>query len=813
MPMSMPMGAPISSVWSEHKTDDGRAYYFNRETNETTYEKPDALKTPAERSLGKCPWTEHKGDGGRTYYFNTETQESVWEEPEELTKYKAALAQILAQQQQQKQQAAAAVTSAAAAALLGSAASSVASAAAAGARAKAHAAGGAGGSKGGKGAGGGGGKGGAAAAAAAAAEAALGPGPDWKPADSQAGQIADFRAMLTQRGVNPDLKWQDIVAQIERDPRFEALSAKGLRKQTWAEWTNTRRKELVAEQRVRGAHAREALVDMLSAHPKPLSSGSYEEAEAEMTDEPRWWAVEDEAERRRLFADWAERALRDEAARVQKRMREQETALEALLARDTRIGLHSTWAEVKDMLAGEPAFEQLPRTARLDVFKRFIERVDREDKERQRRSRAEAAARRRDAVSALIKHLEQATEAGRLHYRSQWADEREAVLNSDVGQALAAAFNDSPDAAPMRGSNVAPLGAEAVARDEFERHCAGLDKLWSVDCRTVESEARSAGIALHEPITLADFLRRLRSGPAPSPMTAPGGESEEREGPLPRPLAVILASRPGQLRLAFDRVRAVAETDERDRRARIERNLERFRDLLMDYFFRSDHLDTTWEEARDLLRERSAYKALDRDDRIRLFDEHMTELRRRAEQSRQAREERRRLLELERLQQQQEQRRQQHEQQDQGPASGDHEEGEVGGSASAAASGEEGEEGEVASASAEGPSSGDARASRKRSRSEDGASDADSVQERGATRLRATDDQPAQDDPSDDEEAGAAPRADGGDARWGDERRPEWQDSSGAANGDDDGADKGPLERVPSQFADSDDDEEGAVKA
>ena len=35
-------------------------------------------------SVQKCPWTEHKAPDGRTYYFNNETKQSVWEKPDEL---------------------------------------------------------------------------------------------------------------------------------------------------------------------------------------------------------------------------------------------------------------------------------------------------------------------------------------------------------------------------------------------------------------------------------------------------------------------------------------------------------------------------------------------------------------------------------------------------------------------------------------------------------------------------------------------------------------------------------------------------------
>ena len=41
-------GAKKKDGWSEHKAPDGRLYFYNEETKQSSWEKPDALKTPAE---------------------------------------------------------------------------------------------------------------------------------------------------------------------------------------------------------------------------------------------------------------------------------------------------------------------------------------------------------------------------------------------------------------------------------------------------------------------------------------------------------------------------------------------------------------------------------------------------------------------------------------------------------------------------------------------------------------------------------------------------------------------------------------------
>ncbi|CAM5088863.1 unnamed protein product [Natator depressus] len=79
------------SMWTEHKSPDGRTYYYNTETKQSTWEKPDDLKTPAEQLLSKCPWKEYKSDSGKPYYYNSQTKESRWAKPKELEDLEAMI--------------------------------------------------------------------------------------------------------------------------------------------------------------------------------------------------------------------------------------------------------------------------------------------------------------------------------------------------------------------------------------------------------------------------------------------------------------------------------------------------------------------------------------------------------------------------------------------------------------------------------------------------------------------------------------------------------------------------------------------------
>lgn len=73
--------ASSSSLWTEHKMPDGRVYYFNKQTKQSVWEKPDELKSPSELILSRCEWRAHKTPEGKQYYYNTQTKVTSWTKP------------------------------------------------------------------------------------------------------------------------------------------------------------------------------------------------------------------------------------------------------------------------------------------------------------------------------------------------------------------------------------------------------------------------------------------------------------------------------------------------------------------------------------------------------------------------------------------------------------------------------------------------------------------------------------------------------------------------------------------------------------
>ncbi|XP_073223341.1 pre-mRNA-processing protein 40A isoform X2 [Cicer arietinum] len=73
-----------ASDWQEHSSADGRRYYYNKRTRQSSWEKPLELMSPLERADASTVWKEFTSSDGRKYYYNKVTQQSTWTIPEEL---------------------------------------------------------------------------------------------------------------------------------------------------------------------------------------------------------------------------------------------------------------------------------------------------------------------------------------------------------------------------------------------------------------------------------------------------------------------------------------------------------------------------------------------------------------------------------------------------------------------------------------------------------------------------------------------------------------------------------------------------------
>lgn len=73
-------------AWVKGTTDDGLEYFYNTQTGESQWDKPEEFQGESVSSdpivaISSSAWMEAVSPDGYTYYYNTETGESSWEKP------------------------------------------------------------------------------------------------------------------------------------------------------------------------------------------------------------------------------------------------------------------------------------------------------------------------------------------------------------------------------------------------------------------------------------------------------------------------------------------------------------------------------------------------------------------------------------------------------------------------------------------------------------------------------------------------------------------------------------------------------------
>jgi len=72
--------------WTEYKDPEGTPYWYNSETQETSWYRPKSNVPVPETKLlpasDRNNWTRYEDDSGTPYWYNAKTQESAWVEPQ-----------------------------------------------------------------------------------------------------------------------------------------------------------------------------------------------------------------------------------------------------------------------------------------------------------------------------------------------------------------------------------------------------------------------------------------------------------------------------------------------------------------------------------------------------------------------------------------------------------------------------------------------------------------------------------------------------------------------------------------------------------
>uniref|UniRef100_A0A8D3DWU5 Pre-mRNA-processing factor 40 homolog A n=1 Tax=Scophthalmus maximus TaxID=52904 RepID=A0A8D3DWU5_SCOMX len=361
------------SLWTEHKSLDSKTYYYNTETKQSTWEKPDDLKSPAEQMLSKCPWKEYKSDTGKPYYYNSQTKESRWTKPKELEDLEAHLAkyhflfpfsvEVPKEERPELQK-------------------------------KTY---------------------------------------KWNTKE-EAKQA--FKELLKEKGVSSNSSWEQAMKMIINDPRYSALPKLSEKKQAFNAYKVQTEKEEKEEARIKYKESKETFQRFLENHGKMTSTTRYKKAE-QMFCEQEVWSCVPERDRLEIYEDvlfYLAKKEKEQAKQLRKRNWE---ALKNILDNMANVTYRTTWSEAQQYLLDNPTFaedEELQNMDKEDAlicFEEHIRALEKEEEEDKQKTLLRERRRQRKNRESFQKFLDELHDHGQLHSMSAWM-EMYPTLSSDI---------------------------------------------------------------------------------------------------------------------------------------------------------------------------------------------------------------------------------------------------------------------------------------------------------------------------------------------------------------------------------------------
>ncbi|RWS07291.1 pre-mRNA-processing factor 40 A-like protein [Dinothrombium tinctorium] len=406
-------GNSTTGNWSEHVTPDGRTYYYNDVTKQSLWEKPDELKTEAERLLSQCPWKEYKAENRKTYYHNVITKETSWVIPKELEELKAKIA--AEQQQKSNSQTATNEVSNSASTyapmtmspeqdsnsvqglIMEDSKSSFTSISAIGTLSNTP-----------------------------VIDSPKEPASNEKSEDPK-DLLEIFKELLKEKNVGSNASWEYALKLIGNDSRYEIFRHHPERKQMFNAYKTQKAKEEREEQRMRAKKAKENLEKFLQNCDKINSNTKYRTAQEVFRDLDLWKAVPD-GDRREIFEEAIVYLANKEKEESKKLRKRNMRVLSDILDSMTTINYRTTWQEAQQQLLDNPIFAEdadllgMDKEDALIVFEEHIRQLEQEEEEEKKREKKRIIRLQRKNREAFIQFLDELHAQGKLTSISKWCN-------------------------------------------------------------------------------------------------------------------------------------------------------------------------------------------------------------------------------------------------------------------------------------------------------------------------------------------------------------------------------------------------------
>ncbi|XP_062392931.1 transcription elongation regulator 1 isoform X3 [Sardina pilchardus] len=258
-------------------------------------------------------------------------------------------------------------------------------------------------------------------------------------------RMTQFRDMLLERGVSAFSTWEKELHKIVFDPRYLLLNSKE-RKQVFDGYVKTRAEEERKEKKNKLMQSKEDFRKMMEDSRLHVRM-TFSEFAAKHARDTRFKAIEKMKDREAIFVEFMTALRKKEKEDSKNRVEKVKQDFFDLLS-DHHIDVQQRWAKVKDKVETDPRYKAVESSAaREDLYKQYVEskakNMDAEkEKELERQSRIEASLRERErevqkARSEQTKEIDREREQHKReeaiqHFKALMSD---MVRNTDVSWA------------------------------------------------------------------------------------------------------------------------------------------------------------------------------------------------------------------------------------------------------------------------------------------------------------------------------------------------------------------------------------------
>ncbi|KAK7033008.1 Pre-mRNA-processing protein prp40 [Favolaschia claudopus] len=605
--------APALGIWTEHRNPEGRTYWFNTNSKESVWEKPDDLKTPFERALNQTKWKEYFS-GGRKYYYNTETKESKWDMPDEL---------LLVLEKVEKESPAApprpGFTPVGPGALVAQGTDVSALAPPNGNNDLAV---------------------GPHTGGVPFTPTSILPSRPNLPDDPviphngfttfEEGEKA-FMHLLRKAGVDPTWTWEQTMRAIITDPLYKALNSLSEKKATFQKYTTNLKAKEQEDKEARLAKLRPALRNMLKGNPNVFHYTTFPTADKLFAAHPIWQQARIEAERKLIFEEYVAE-LKQREVQETRAARARSISKVVALFKELNVDVVTRWRDAQERVLASEAWtedaelQKLPTLDILLAFEDYSRVREREYEDQMRRAEVEKNRKERKTREAFKALLEELAGAGEIKARTKWkdvyplfkTDERYLNMLGNPGSNPLELFWDAVDVLDQQLEKKMAVVEAAITRYNAVRAKQTSEKedgdVKMTDAETAPAENgkpekdqdQPAGFVVGPETTEDEFLAVVKAG---------------SEGDI-----AVESLSPEELNLVWSTMRDIALKKRADEKRRAERRQRHLQDDLR-YALKKLNIPVEtveYEAAVPLMEELPEYKALeDEESRKAAWNKHV----------------------------------------------------------------------------------------------------------------------------------------------------------------------------------------------